>query len=105
MNNPVLNDLLEQFLSQLQQWKNQLMITTIEPTELESILLELHNSLDLLNSYQLDQFDRSHLAVIKEIDKQLTKVSSLVELLNGDLQSNSPNKIDNNFSLYSSMAR
>ena len=100
MNKHALNDILEQFLSQLHQWKSQLAITTIEPTKLESIMLDLHNSLDLINAYDVKDFDRSHLPVIKEIDKGLKKISALVELLSGDINAVLPAKIEAKFKLY-----
>lgn len=100
MKNQALNDTLETFLSQLYQWKSQLAITTIEPTELESIMLELHNSLDLINSFSIDDFSKDQLAIIKEINKNLDKIASLVELLSGDIAATQPAKVETKFKLY-----
>lgn len=100
MNEESLDNILETFLTRLLQWKKQLAFTSIEPTELESAMLELHNSLDLINSYSVSDFSKKHKTIIKEIDKNLKKVSSLITVLSGDIKAQRPTKVDTNFTLY-----
>lgn len=98
--NTALDQLLEEFLIQLHQWRQQLAINTIDPEQLETIVLELHNSLDLINSYQVTDFNRSHIVIIKDISKCLDKVSDLIALLKDNASNKKMAKIDTSFKLY-----
>ncbi len=100
MNTTQLNDNLDTYLQQLYQWKRLLTVVPVDPGELESILLALHNSLDVINAYNPADFSQQHFPTLEQIDKTLTKIAALNSLLEQDVGATQAKPLTAKFSLY-----